>query len=230
MSHPTHQSFNTASSHRLNIPDIQPGPTSFTKDKKIRIIDDPFLVPDPSPRAFKSSQASSSNKPQVISGFIDLTISSNEGGSDDALEYLTPPPTPAPSSQRVAEIVEEVPLIVTSNQVPPPLPRDARPTAQTPTMTTTPEPPNQLLTRWLNDRSTTAGVKLDLWARACLRRDHDAGNRRSLGNEVRLAPLISPPARRKYKSHKLNEGYRAHSFFLSAESWLREKQASLLLE
>ncbi|KAF8813683.1 hypothetical protein BYT27DRAFT_7334731 [Phlegmacium glaucopus] len=214
----------TTTSDQSNVPHVHPlpGRTSYTKDKKIRIIDDPFLVSDPS----QPSQTSSSSKPQVISGFIDLTISSDEemnDGDDDALEYLTPPPIPAPTSK---QIVEQVPLILTSNQAQPhSLPGAARLTSQMSTMTT-PQSPNQLLIQWSNDRSTAAGVKPDLWARACLRRHHVA----NLPGKQNVQPALSiaPPSRRKCKAHKLNEGSRTHpqiTFFLSAEGWLREKQA-----
>ena len=212
-----HRSFNPTSYDHVQPP---PGRPSGSKDKEIQIIDDPFLVPDPTPRASKRPQTSSSTKLQVISEFIDLTISGDEGGGcdDDALEYLTPEPT----SKQIVH-VEEVPLIRTSNQVPPnPLPRDARPT----------QLPNHLLTRWLNDRNTTAGGRPDLWARACLRRNQDAANRR-LGSANTQLPSISPPSRRKFKAHNLNESSFTHlraTVFLSAEGWLREKEASLLLE
>jgi hypothetical protein len=102
-------------------------------------------------------------------------------------------------------------------------------------MTTTfsPQLLNHLLTRWLNDRSVTVGVKPDIWARACLRRDQDAANRRGLGSKSADPPSISPPSRRKYKAHNLSERPLTRSratVFLSAEEWLHEKQASLLLE
>jgi hypothetical protein len=225
LSHSKLRSFNPTSYDHVRPP---PGRPSGSKDKEIQIIDDPFLVPDPTPRASKRPQTSSSTKLQVISEFIDLTISGDEGGgSDDALEYLTPEPT----SKQIVH-VEEVPLILTSNQVPPnPLPRDARPTARKSTMTTT-QLPNHLLTRWLNDRSTTAGDKPDLWVRACLRRNQDAASR-SLGSANTQPPSISPPSRRKFKAHNLNESSFTHlrtTVFLSAERWLREKEANLPLE
>lgn len=152
----------------------------------------------------------------------------NASSDDDALEYLTPPPTHGPSSKQVVEIVEEVPLILTSNQAPPhSLPRDAGPAS---TMTSSHRPPNQLLSQWLNDRSTAAGVKPDLWARARLRRDQDVANRKCLRGEdsVQPVPSISPPSRLKCKAHKLNNGsYSRAAFFFSAEGWLREKQLKL---
>ena len=209
--------------------DPPPGRTFGTKDKQIRIIDDPFLFSDSTPPPFKPLQTSSSTK---LSGFVDLTILSDEGdgSDDDALEYLTP----APTSKQVVEIVhEEVPQILTSNQTHP-LPRDVRSTAQTSTMATTTSSQllNHLLTRWLNDRSTTIGAEPDIWARACLRRDRDAANR-SLGSKSAHPPSISPPSRRKHKAHSPSERSltlsRATVIF-SAEEWLHEKQASLLLE
>ena len=203
-----------------------PGRTSGTKDKEIRIIDDPFLVPVSTPPPAKPPQTSSRAK---LSGFIDLTILSDEGdGSDDALEYLTP----APASKQVVEIVhEKVPQKLTSIQAHP-LPRDSHSTDQTST-TTTSQIPNHLLTRWLNDRSTSVVVRPDIWTRASLRRDQDAANRRNLGSKSAHLPSVSPPSRRKCKAHNLSERSLTHSratVFLSAEEWLHEKQASLLLE
>ena len=154
----------------------------------------------------------------------------NAGSDDDALEYVTPLPTPGPSSKQVVEVAEEVPLRLTSNQAPPhSLSRDAGPAS---TMTPLHRPPNQLLSQWLNDRSTAAGVKPDLWARARLRRDQDVANRKCLRgeNSVQPDPSISPPSRLKCKAHKLNDGSHTYSraaFFLSAEGWLREKQLKL---
>ena len=224
-SHSRHRSSNAASNDHIQPP---PGRTSGTKDKQIRIIDDPFLFPDFTPPPVKPLQTPSSSK---LSGFVDLTTLSDEGdgSDDDALEYLTP----APTSKQVVEIVhEEVPQILTSNQTHP-LPRDVRSTAQTSTMaTTSSQLLNHLLTRWLNDRSTTVGVEPDIWARACLRRDRDAANR-SLGSKSAHPPSISPPSRRKHKAHNLSERSPTHSratVFFSAEGWLHEKQASLLLE
>ena len=225
-SHSRHRSSNATSYDHIQPP---PGRTSGTKDKQIRIIDDPFLFSDFTPPPFKPLQTSSSTK---LSGFVDLTILSDEGdgSDDDALEYLTP----APTSKQVVEIVhEEVPQILTSNQTHP-LPRDVRSTAQTSTMATTTSSQllNHLLTRWLNDRSTTIGAEPDIWARACLRRDRDAANR-SLGSKSAHPPSISPPSRRKHKAHSPSERSltlsRATVIF-SAEEWLHEKQASLLLE
>ena len=200
---------------------------SGTKDKQIRIIDDPFLVPN---LTSKPPQISSSTKPQVISEFFDLTVSSDEGGGsdDDALEYLTP----APTSKQAVDIVHLEG--VTSNQVlPSPLPRDTHLTAQPSTMITTIQPPNDLITRWLNDRSTIAGVRPDIWARACLRRDQDAANKGNLESESTQHPSISPPSRRKYKAYSLNERSLTHlraPLFLSAEGWLREKQTRSNME
>ena len=208
----SHSSSNAASYNHVLSP---PGRTSGTKDKQIRIIDDPFLVPGPTPRAKERPQASSSTKPQVTSESIDLIFSDDEGDdSDDVLEYVTP----APTSKQVVQVdhVEEV--------RPDPLPRDVPPTAQMSTMITTTQLPNHLLTRWLNDRCTAAGVKLDIRARACLRRDQDAAN------ESAQPPSISPPSRRKFKAHNLNERSFTHlraTLFLSAEGWLREKQTTL---
>lgn len=218
-SHSSRRSSNAASYD--HIPPL--GRTSGTKDKQIRIIDDPFLVPDFTPHPTKPTQTSSSIKP---SEFVDLTISSDEGdGSDDALEYLTPAPTSKPV---VGILHEEVPQVLTSNDSNQdhPSPRDARSTASSQLL-------NHLLTRWLNDRCTSVGVKPDIWARACLRRDQDAANRRSLGSKSAHPPSISPPSRRKSKPHNLSERSLTHSratVFLSVEEWLREKQATLLLE
>ena len=219
--HSRHRSSNTASRDLTQSP---PGRTSGFKDKQIRIVDDPFLLPDFSPPPAKPPQTSSSSK---IPEFVDLTISSDEGdGSDDALEYLTP----APTSKQVVEVVrEEVPQILTSNQTHPSPRDDTLSTAQTSTLTNTSQLLN-LLTRWLNDRHTSAVVKPDIWARACLRRDQDAANR-SLKNK---SASISPPSRRKkFKALKLTDTSLTHSqatVFLSAEEWLHEKGASLLLE
>ena len=208
-------------------PQPPPGGTSGTKDKQIRIIDDPFLVPDSVPPA-KPPQTPSSTKP---SEFVDLTISSDEGdGSEDALEYLTP----APTSKRAVKIVhEEVRQILTSDLTHPSR-RDVEPTGQTSTPTDTSQLLNHLLTRWLNDRHTSVGVKPDIWARASLRRDQEAANRRSLGSSKSPhLPSISHPSRRKFKALKLSESSLSHSqatVFLLAEEWLHKKRASLLLE
>ena len=214
--HSRSRSFNATSYDQIQ----RPGRTSGAKDKQILIIDDPFLVPDSTPLPAKPLQTSSSTK---ISEFVDLTISSDEGdGSDDALEYLTPAPT---SKQAVEAVHESVPIL-TSNQAYP-SPRDAHSTAQTSTLS------NHLLTRWLNDRHTSVGVKPDIWTRACLRRDQDAANRRSLGSKSAHPPSISPPSRRKFKALKLSETSLTHpqaTVFLSAEGWLHEKRRSLLLE
>lgn len=218
LSHRRHQSSTASASEQLNMLHIhsQPGRT-----REISIIDDPYLSLDPSPS--KPSQTSST-KLQVISESIDLTTSGDEGEGSDVLEYLTPPPTPAPTSKQTVKIVKKVPLKLASNQAPPyPLPRDTRPTAQTSTMTTTPQLPNQLLTQWLNRRSTAVGVTPDLWTRAHLRRDQET-KQRGLGGERSVQPT---PSRRKCKAHKLNEKSLA-TVFLSAEGWLREKQATLL--
>ena len=221
-SHSRRRSSNAASDDLIQPP---PRRTSGTKDKHIRIIDDPFLVPDFTPPPAKPPQTPLSTK---LSEFVDLTVSSDEGdASDDALEYLTP----APTSKQVVEIREEVPQILTSNQANPSL-RDASSTAQTSALTnTSSQLLNHLLTRWLNDRHTSVGVKPDIWTRACLRRDLDAANRRSLGSKSPHPP--SPPSRRKFRARNLSERSLTHSqatVFLSAEAWLHEKQASLLLE
>ena len=205
--------------------DPPPGRTFGTKDKQIRIIDDPFLVPDFTPPPAKPPQTSSSTK---LSELVDLTISSDEGdGSDDALEYLTP----APTSKQVVEIAhEQVPQM--SNQAHASS-RGAHSTGQTSTLTNTSQLLNHLLPRWLNDRYTSVEAKPDIWARACLRRDQDAANEKSLGSKSAHPPSISPPSRRKYKGLKLSEGSLTHSratVFLSAEDWLCERRASLLLE
>lgn len=214
--HSKRRSSNNAASYDHIQP---PGRTSGTKDKQIRIIDDPFIVPDirVTPPPSKPPQTSSSTKP---SEFVDLTIS-NDGsdGSDDALEYVTP----APTSKPAVEIVHELPQTLTSNDLNQdyPSPKDVRSTAQTQLL-------NHLLTRWLNDRHTSVGP--DIWARACLRRDQDAAKRRSLGSK---SASIALPSRRKFKPHNLSERSRTHSratVFLSAEEWLHEKQARLLLE
>ena len=197
-----------------------PGRTSGAKDKQIRIIDDPFLVPDFSPPSAKPPQTSSNTK---ISEFVDLTISSDEGdGSEDALEYLTPAPTP---KQAVEIVREEIPVL-TSNQGLP-SPRDAHSTAQTSTLTNTSQLLNHLLTRWLNERHTSVEAKPDIWARACLRRDQDAANRRSLGSKSAHPPSMSPLSRRKFKALKLSETSLTHSqatVFFSAEEWMHEKR------
>lgn len=198
------------------------GRTSGIKDKQVRIVDDPFL-PDFSAPPAKPPQTASSSK---IPEFVDLTISSDEGeGSDDALEYLTPPPT----SKQVVEVVhEEAPQILTSNQAHPSPRDDALPTAQTSTLTNTPQLLN-LLTRWLNDRHTSVGVKPDIWARACLRRDQDAANRSS-GNKT--ASISQPSRRKKFKALKISESSLTHSqatVFLSAEDWLHEKGGKLAI-
>ena len=207
--------------------DPLPGRTFGNKDKQIRIIDDPFLVPDFTPPPAKPP---SSTK---LSELVDLTISSDEGdGSDDALEYLTP----APTSKQVVEIAhEEVPPSQMSNQAQP-SPRDARSTTQTSTLTnSSSQLLNSLLPRWLNDRRTSVGVQPDIWARARLRRDQleDVAKRKSLGSKSAHPPSISLPSRRKYKGLKPSERSLTRSratVFLSAEEWLHEKRANLLLE
>ena len=208
---PQRRSSNAASYDHIHPP---PGRASGTKDKPIRIIDDPFLVPDFTPSPAKPPQTAPSTK---LSDLVDLTISNDEGdGSDDALEYVTPSPTSKP----VVEIVhEEVPQMLTSNDSNQdhPSPRGA----QTNT--------SQLLTRWLNDRRTSVEVKPDIWARACLRRDQDATNKRNLGNKTAISSL----SRRKSKPNTIKERSLTHpraTVFLSADEWLFEKQASLLLE
>ena len=221
--HSRHRSSNAASYDHIQ---PLPGGTSGTKDKQIRIIDDPFLVPDFTPPPAKPPQTSSSTK---LSELVDLTISSDEGdGSDDALEYLTP----APTSKQVVEIAhEQVPQM--SNQAHASS-RGAHSTGQTSTLTnTSSQLLNHLLPRWLNDRYTSVEAKPDIWARACLRRDQDAANEKSLGSKSAHPPSISPPSQRKYKGLKLTEGSLTHSratVFLSAEDWLCERRASLLLE
>lgn len=200
-------------------------PTSITKDNKIQIIDDPFLVPDPSPPS-KTSQTSTINEDRAM---IDLTTSGDEGSidSDNPLEYLTPPPRPISSSKQATEVVDKVPTILTPNQFPPHPSSQVAP--QTSVMTTAaPQLLNQLLPRWLNDRSIIGGVKPDLWARTRLRQDQDTANRRGLREPSHQAALL-----RKCKAHKLSEGsltYSRATIFLSAEGWLREKKANLLLE
>ena len=217
--HSSRQSTSDASYEHTQSP---PDRTSGTKDKQIRIIDDPFIVPDfiPPPPT-KPPQTSSCTK---ISEFVDLTISNDEGdGSDDALEYLTPAPT---SKQAVEAVHEEAPIL-TSIQAHP-SPKAAHSAV---TMTNTSKLLNHLLTRWLNDRYTSVGVTPDIWARACLRRDPEAANRKSLGSKSAHSPSISPPSRRKFKALKLSETSPSQAtVFLSAKEWLHEKRTSLLLE
>ena len=221
LSHSRRRSSNTASCDHIHQP--PPGRTSGTKDKQIRIIDDPFLVPDFTPPPAKPPQTSSSTK---IPEFVDLTISSDEADvSDDALEYVTP----APTSKQAVEVVHD--KVLTSDQAYP-SPKDALSTAQSSALTNTSQLLNNLLTRWLNDRHTSVGVKPDIWARACLHRDQDAANRRSLGSKNAHPLSISPSSRRKFKALKLSQTSLTHSqgtFFLSAEEWLHEKRASLIL-
>ncbi|KDR75330.1 hypothetical protein GALMADRAFT_547698 [Galerina marginata CBS 339.88] len=220
-------------------------------DAGIRVIDDPFidsvssvkmtapLVPKPSLIQRQRSSSSSA----LVSGFIDLTVSTDEdsamhdedraNGSDDdndTLEYLTPPQPPAallPSPEPPNAHAHNEPITVLSD----------------PSASATTHP--LLLPAWINARRTALDEEPYLWQRAT--RGGQAYRRSTTANQLVSNATASPKVygppkiipglsrRKKFTARcfipsngKKPEKNVAHSpFWFDANLWAEQKMVAL---
>ncbi|KAF8160929.1 hypothetical protein B0H34DRAFT_358273 [Crassisporium funariophilum] len=225
--------------------------TTASIPNKIRIIDDPFVSPPlaaPPPALPRASSSSTA----LVSGFIDLTVSSSDEGEapadDDPLEYLTPPPLPAPSLPPVqppltqrAEPSLPAPAPapdVAQQQIAPPILGVVSPGVQPAPV---PAPRRSvLLTTWINNKHSARASQqdqeapLDMWQRAVIRREREAprpapdagGQAGDIVHGGGTTPRSTPRARRGKGRAEAGKSTVA-PFFFAADVWLREKKLAL---